>query len=275
MGAAGRSVGLGAAVAMVLVGLATPQGQVTGSAAGTSPWPAGKRGALSLSFDDARPSQLDAGMPLFAEYGARVTFYLEGRNVAARASEWRRAAGAGHEMGNHSMTHPCTGNFGWSRDRALESFTLDRIRADLTEANDAIERATGVRPVTFAYPCGQKFVGRGRGVTSYVPVVSELFLAGRGWLDEGANDPSVVDLAQILGYPMDDVDFETLKPVLDEAMGQGRWLVLAGHDIGAEPGHQVTRLSMLRALLAYADDPAHGVWLETVGHVAEAIGKSK
>jgi peptidoglycan-N-acetylglucosamine deacetylase len=234
-------------------------------------WPQGKRAAISLSFDDARPSQLDNGLPLLARYEARVTFYLSPLNIKTRGADWRKAAAAGHELANHSMTHPCTGNFAWSRERALEDFTLSRMRGELLDANRAIVEATGVTPVTFAYPCGQKFVGRGGQVASYVPLVSELFLAGRGWLDEAPNDPAFVDLAQVLGYPMDDVEFAELQRVVDDAVARGQWLVLAGHDIGPGPGHQVTRLSMLSALLSYVSDPARGVWVDTIANVAAHV----
>jgi peptidoglycan/xylan/chitin deacetylase (PgdA/CDA1 family) len=37
-------------------------------------WPNGKRVAVSLSFDDTRASQMDAGLPLFDRYHAKVTF---------------------------------------------------------------------------------------------------------------------------------------------------------------------------------------------------------
>jgi peptidoglycan/xylan/chitin deacetylase (PgdA/CDA1 family) len=236
-------------------------------------WPAGKRAAISLSFDDARASQLDAGVPLFARHKAHVTFYLTAQNLEDRAADWRRAAGAGHEMANHSVTHPCSGNFAWSRGRALEDYTLDRMRAELVDANRAIEQATGVRPATFAYPCGQKFVGRGPQVRSYVPLVSELFLSGRGWLDEAPNDPAFVDLAQLTGYPMDAVAFEDLRPAIDDAIARGQWLVLAGHDIGSTPGPQVTRTSTLDSLLEYVNAPERGVWLDTVGAVSAHVKK--
>ena len=246
-----------------------------GPASGRSPWPAGKRAAVSLSFDDARPSQLSEGLPVFAESNTKVTFFLTTGNIGTHAADWRRAAEAGHEMGNHTVNHPCSGNFAWSAPRALEDATLSTMRTEMTEASSAIEQATGVRPVSFAYPCGQTFVGRGRQVASYVPVVSELFVAGRGWLNEGPNDPVRVDLAQVFGYPMDDVEFEALRPAVDDAIERGQWLVLAGHDIGAGPGHQVTRVSMLRALLAYIQDPSRGVWVDTIGHVAAAVKRAQ
>jgi peptidoglycan/xylan/chitin deacetylase (PgdA/CDA1 family) len=263
---------LGACLLSVAFGVTAADTQPAPSTP-TFAWPAGKRAAISLSFDDARASQLDAGVPLFARYKARVTFYLTSQNITDRAADWRRAAQAGHELANHSVTHPCSGNFAWSRERALEDYTLDRMRAELVDANRAIEQATGVRPTTFAYPCGQKFVGRGLQVRSYVPLVSELFVSGRGWLDEAPNDPAYVDLAQLMGFPMDDVEFEALRPAIDDAIGRGQWLVLAGHDIGSSPGRQVTRTSMLDKLLEYVNAPERGVWLDTVAAVSAHVKK--
>ena len=238
-------------------------------------WPEGYRAAVSLSFDDARESQLDVGAPVLAETRTKVTFYLTAGNLGKRADDWKKVAAAGHELGNHSMVHPCSGNFEWSRTHALEDMSLDRMRQELTEANRAIETATGVRPVTFAYPCGQTFVGRGRGVQSYVPLISELFLSGRLWLSEAPNDPGYADLAQLAGYPMDDVEFDELESAVRSAIDRGQWLVLAGHDIGSPPGKQVTRVSMLRALTRYLQQPDRRVWVDTIGAVAAHVQRSR
>jgi hypothetical protein len=84
-----------------------------------------------------------------------------------------------------------------------------------------------------------------------------------------------VDRAQTLGYAMDDMEFSELKPAVDEAVATGQWLVLAGHDIGDTPGHQVTRVSMLKALLDDLRRPSRGVWVDTVSHVAEHISREE
>lgn len=275
MPAASRAV---LTLALVAIPAASSVGcspQTPTSAQTSFAWPQGARAALSLSFDDARESQLDVGVPLLAEHEARVTFYLTANDLRGRGDAWKRAAAAGHELGNHTLVHPCSGNFPWARARALENYTLDRMRTELVEANRRIAAATGVTPVTFAYPCGQTFVGRADRVVSIVPLVHELFLAGRGWLDEGPNDPAFVDRAQLFGYPMDDVTFADLKPALDDAIERGQWLVLAGHDIGEGPGRQVTRVSMLRELLAYARAPSRGVWVDTVARVAEHVKRAQ
>jgi peptidoglycan-N-acetylglucosamine deacetylase len=238
-------------------------------------WPQGKRAALSLSFDDGRASQVDVGLAVLDAAAVKATFYVMPGAIDERREGWRRAVAAGHEIGNHSLTHPCSGNFPWARDKALEQYTLTRMQQELEDANAAIARALGVTPLTFAYPCGQTFVGRGEGTSSYVPVVSRLFLAGRGWLDEAPNDPSAVDLAQVFGASMDDQEFEDLRSLLDQTIANGGWLVLGGHDIGHTPGRQVTRVATLETLLAYASDPRNGLWIDTVAQVARHIRASR
>ncbi len=237
-------------------------------------WPGGARMALSLSFDDGRESQVTEGLAVFARHAAAVTFYVVPSAVERRIDGWKRAVAAGHEIGNHSLTHSCSGNFPFSRQKALEDHSLERMRDELREANAHITTLLGVTPRSFAYPCGQTFVGRGRTTQSYVPVVAELFQSGRGWLDESANDPAFVDLAQAFGVEMDGKDFADLRPMLDDARARGAWLVLAGHDIGAG-GRQTTRVAMLDALLPYAKDPANGIWLATVGEAAERVSRTQ
>lgn len=237
-------------------------------------WPEGKRGAVSLTFDDARFSQIDYGLPLLDEYGAKATFYVLIRPLEERLDGWKRAVANGHEIGNHSLTHPCSGNFPFARERALENYTLDKMRYELQESNNIIKRLLGVRPVSFAYPCGQKFVGRGRNLKSYVPLIAEEFLAGRGWMDEWANDPAFCDMAQLMGMELDGKDFEQVKQLIDRTLSNGGWLVFCGHEIG-EGGRQTTRSSTLKALCEYAQDPANGVWLDTVQAVARYILKQR
>jgi peptidoglycan/xylan/chitin deacetylase (PgdA/CDA1 family) len=233
-------------------------------------WPNGKRAAVSLSFDDARASQVDTGLALLSEHHVKVTFFVQAENVRPRLEGWKRAVADGHEIGNHTMTHPCTGNYAFSRHNALEDYDLQMMAAQLDGANAEIQRLLGLKSKTFAYPCGQKFVGRGVDVRSYVPLVAERFLVGRGYLDESPNNPAFCDLAQVMGTPFDDLDFEQAKNVVDQAAKDGRWVIFVGHDIGKR-GYQVTDAAALAALCDYLKDPANGIWLGTVGEIAEYI----
>jgi peptidoglycan-N-acetylglucosamine deacetylase len=238
-------------------------------------WPDGKKVAVTLSFDDARLSQVDAGIPVLDEYGVKATFYLNPDPMKQRLEGWKKAVAAGHEIGNHSLTHPCSGNFTWvEKGNELENFTLKQMRRNILEANKAITQDLGVTPVSFAYPCGQKYIGRGKNLKSYVPLVGELFSSGRGWMEEMNNDPMFCDFAQLAGREMDGKTFEEIEKLINGAKESGAWLLLAGHEMGEE-GSQTTRISMLRKLMEYAKDPANGVWLATVGEVQEYIRKQR
>ena len=233
-------------------------------------WPEGKQAALSLSFDDARMSQVDSGTALLDQFGIKATFFVVPSSVEERIDGWRQAVANGHEIGNHTLTHPCTGNFLWSRKNALENYNLDSIRNEIVKSNDRIKQLLNVQPEVFAYPCGQKFVGRGINTKSYVPLVSELFIASRGWRDESLNDPAFCDLAQVSGIEMDGKNFDEILPLIEEAKKTGQWLVLAGHEMGTS-GVQTTRLAMLKQLLEYVQNPANGIWIAPVGTVAKYI----
>ena len=235
-------------------------------------WPEGKRFAVSITFDDGRHSQLEIGIPIMDRYGVRGTFYCCPREVEARAVDWRSVSERGHEIGNHSNTHPCSGNFTWlSRNAALEEYTVDQIRADLIEAGDRIEAAIGTRPITFAYPCGQTWVGRGANVRSYVPVAAELFIGARGFRNEYWNDPGFCDLAQLAGAEFDGMSDLDLAVVLNACSAAGGWLILAGHDIG-NAGIQMVETSVLEHLCALAASESSEMWCAPTAEIAKYVG---
>lgn len=188
-------------------------------------WPKGKQIAVSLTFDDARMSQVDVGTALLNQYGVKATFLVVPSGVEKRIEGWKKAVADGHEMGNHTLLHPCSGNFPWSRNEALEDYTIDKMRNELLDANNQIEKLLGVKPEVFAYPCGSTFVGRGVNTKSYVPLIAELFFAGRGWLDEGPNDPSFCDFAQLTGMDTNGDGKNELYPIpqaqIDLSMEKG------------------------------------------------------
>jgi len=243
-----------------------------GPAAGKFSWPEGRKAAISLTFDDARLSQVDVGLPIFDRCGVKATFYVSPDKLEQRLAGWKTAVRNGHEIGNHTMTHPCTGNYPAFRFNALEDMTLSQVEQEIDGASREIEKLLGVAPASFAYPCGQTFVGRGKKVESYVPLVAARFLTGRKWLSEGANDPAFCDLAQVLAMESDGKTFEQIKTLVDQASEEGRWLILAGHEIGDE-AYQTTLASALEDLCRYAKDPANGLWIDTVGTIGRYILK--
>ena len=240
------------------------------------PWPNGAKMALSLTFDDGRASQVTDGVPVLDSFGVKVTFYAQPENLLEELELWQKAVASGHEFGNHTIGHPCTGNFAWVRydSVVLESYDIDRMRAEVLQANDKIEELLGVRPVSFAYPCGQTYVGRGTNTKSYVPLIAELFQTGRRWLDETTNAPAHFDPAQVMAMRMDGEDFSTIRRLIERTKRNETWLVLAGHGIG-DSTRWGTNLGMLKELLAYVQEPDNGVWIAPVSEVASFIAKEQ
>jgi peptidoglycan-N-acetylglucosamine deacetylase len=238
-------------------------------------WPEGKKMGLSLTFDDARLSQADTGIALLDKYGVKATFYLSPDNMMKRLETWKKAVRHGHDIGNHSLHHPCTGNFAWSKDNALENYTLERMSGELDSASILIKKMLGIQPVSFAYPCGQTFVGRGNMTRSYVPLVSVKFETGRGWLSEGPNDPAFCDMSQLTGMELDGKSFEQALSLIEEAKSKGLWLIFAGHEMN-KGGSQTSLLSTIEAICKYASDPTNGIWIDNVHTIAAYLkGKRK
>ena len=234
------------------------------------PWPEGRKMALSLTFDDARPSQIDTGIPLLDRYGVKATFYVSPGSMLERSDKWRTAVNNGHDIGNHSLYHPCSGNFVWSRNRALEEYTLQKMMTELDSASRLIKETLGIQPLSFAYPCGQTFIGRGIDVQSYVPLIAFLFESGRGWLNEAPNDPMFCDLSQLNGTELDGKSFEQVLKLIETAKANGYWLILAGHEMNEE-GYQTSWLKTIEAICKYATDPVNGVWIDNVHNIASFI----
>jgi peptidoglycan/xylan/chitin deacetylase (PgdA/CDA1 family) len=238
-------------------------------------WPNGKRAAISLSFDEALPSQIDVGLDLLNKCGVKATFYVVPKGVKEGLEGWKRALANGHEIGNHTMTHPCTGNYDWSADNAIENYSLQMIAKDIDDANAEIQRLLGVTPKTFAYPCGQMFVGRGRQAKSYVPMVAERFIVGRGPNSDSINNPGFCDLSKVYGMAFNDMDYDDMVRQVSETVHRGWWTIFVGYDISDRRGNQVTKTSALQALCQHITDPSRGIWVDTVEHIGRYIQQER
>ena len=233
-------------------------------------WPEGKKMAISLTFDDARLTQIDKGMPLLDKYNVKATFYVSQNNMVQRLEGWKDAVRKGHDIGNHSLVHPCTVNYGWPPEAQLETYTLPRMRIELDSASAVIKNLLGIQPVSFAYPCGQTFLGKGLNTKSYIPLVASLFESGRIWLSEGPNDPVYCDMSQLTGMELDGKSFDQIKVLIEAARKKGQWLILAGHEINNE-GRQTSLLITIEEICKYALDTANGIWIDNVHNIASYV----
>jgi peptidoglycan/xylan/chitin deacetylase (PgdA/CDA1 family) len=241
-----------------------------------SPWPdQGHQGAVSLTFDDGVPSQLEIAIPLLNKYALQGSFYVNPRdNYQEQLVPWRAAAQSGHEIGNHTVSHPCSKNFAFIADnnrRALEEMSLEDIEMEIVETNrrlDAVIPEQASR--SFAYTCYQPFVGRGPTRQSYVPVVARHCIAGRG-RGERPNDPRHCDLWYLWSTPCERMTGAELVGVAEQAPAQGRWAILTFH--GVNDGHLHVAAADLEELCAYLARNRSRIWTAPVAAIASRIAE--
>ena len=237
------------------------------------PWPGKCQGAVSLTFDDGLASQLALAVPLLNRFDLRGTFYLNpGDDFEQTLAPWREVAAFGHELGNHTVSHPCSCNFAFvveSGRRSLEEMTLGEMESEIEEASRRIQiLAPQQTDISFAYPCYQTFVGRGLTQQSYVPLVARHCIAGRG-RGETANDPLRCDLAHVWSWPCERMSGAELVGLAEQAASQGRWGILTFH--GVHEGHLPIGERDLAELCAFLARERDRIWTAPVATVARRI----
>ncbi len=107
--------------------------------------------AVALSVDDSAIDSWTAARPLFATYGARVTFFVTRypQFSAAGKAQLRALAADGHDIEAHTLAHFRAPDY--VADRGLRAWLDD----DAVPSLDVL-RADGYAPVAFAYPFGDR-----------------------------------------------------------------------------------------------------------------------
>jgi len=99
---------------------------------------------IAMTFDDGPSAVLTPKLlDLLAAHHIKATFFVIGENVAEHPEIVARAAREGHEIANHSWSHP---NFG--------KMSQESVRSQLQRTDDAIKNATSKRPTLVRPPYG-------------------------------------------------------------------------------------------------------------------------
>src|SRR5512139_2870934 len=72
----------------------------------------GKQCAVVLTYDDGLNVHLTNVIPALDSFGFKGTFYICEHDLNAQISGWRKAAGKGQELANHTIWHACAGGPG-------------------------------------------------------------------------------------------------------------------------------------------------------------------
>lgn len=200
------------------------------------PWPDGQRAAVSLSYDDALPSQLDHAIPALDRHGLKGTFYLTlaADPVRDRLEDWRAAARNGHELGNHSLFHQCSaagpGREWVQPEQDLDATTAAQMRAQVALANTMLHAIDGSTEFTFTAPCGDRRAADGE----YIGLVAPLFLGVKLVGGTVVEDMWTLDRAAVPVTVPVDAGGDELIALVEEAGRRGTMVNFTFHGIGGD-----------------------------------------
>ena len=108
-----------------------------------APTPTVANKTIALTFDDGPGPYTEKLLDILDKYDAKATFFLIGSKVSGQASVVRSIQARGHQLGNHSWSHP-----------ELPKLSVDQIAGEIDRTNEAIRQATGVKPSILRPPYG-------------------------------------------------------------------------------------------------------------------------
>lgn len=175
-----------------------------------------QKAIICLTYDDGLETQLSTVIPQLDSAGLKATFFLnsiQGSSQSATIGQtpeavlgWTNAAKSGHELGNHTLFHPCPEKLGWAKSVSIERYTVDRIMTEIKTQNTLLSLLDPQRTIrSFAFPCNNTFIGD----TDYSKIIEDQRLVKFG--RTGGDSTSVI------------TDFSHLN-----AMQVPSWLVLTG-----------------------------------------------
>lgn len=138
---------------------------------------------VKVTIDDGpSPEETPELLDLLDEHGVKAVFFMIGEKVRKHPDLVREVVRRGHEIGNHTMTHPqgtfwCAGPW--------------RTRREILECQEVIREATGVTPRFFRAPVGH------RNLFTH-PVAKEAGLEVVAWSRRGF-DGIDKDAAKVIG----------------------------------------------------------------------------
>jgi len=127
-------------------------------------------GAVALTFDDGPSEDTERILDVLAAHHLNATFFMIGRNVERLPATARRVVTEGHEIGNHSYSHPI---FLYRTPR--------ETRQQLEHAQAVITEIVGLRPRWARPPCGVRTPAYFRAAQTLGLRIVQWDVAGFDW----------------------------------------------------------------------------------------------
>lgn len=239
-------------------------------------WPEGKKAAVVLTYDDGVKSHLQVAVPQLEARNMRGTFFLFGQTIrSSDVTEWRNVSSRGHELGNHSIFHPClqeTVAQSSSICRSLECYTVKEMLEEISIMNHFLYAIDGKESYSYAYPCGQYTAG---GEDYSKPLIqSGLAKYARGGIGGIITDIHTLDMSKIpvLSIP-EGCRAEQLTGFVEEIVEQKGLGIFVFHGVGGD--YLAVDEQEHARFLDYLDRHSGEIWITTFSEAMDWIASGK
>ncbi|MFN4314386.1 MAG: polysaccharide deacetylase family protein [Chitinophagaceae bacterium] len=237
------------------------------------PW-SGKKAAVVITYDDAIDQHLDNAAPVLDSLGIKASFYITAASasVQTRLNEWRQLAVNGHELGNHTIYHPCIGGTGreWvPKDYDLRSYSVQRMVDEIRMTNIFLQALDGKTKRTYAYTCGDMMIND----SAYFESLKPEFVAARG-VRAQLQSPDSVDLYNVDCFVVNNHSADEMISWVKKASEQGALLVVLFHGVGGGNGLDVS-IDAHRKFLQYLKSRESELLITTLVDAGERIRERK
>jgi sialate O-acetylesterase len=231
-------------------------------------WPGGHQAAVCLTYDDGLDCHLDVAIPALDSFNLKGSFYCTGfsSSLHNRLEEWRVITDNGHELGNHTLFHPCDGErFDWVKpEYDLRTYTMLRLRNELYTANTLLKAVDGKSERTFAFTCSDFEVR----TINFVDSIRHMFVAARsdGPIPESMDQ---LDIHFAPSWGVVDPTGEELIEYVKKAQEKGTIAIFMFHSVGG--GYLNVSAESHQALLAYLQSNDEEIWTDTFMNVMKYV----
>ena len=242
---------------------------LTGTSQTNKTWN-GRKCAVVITYDDAIDQHLDNAIPVLDSLKLKATFYVTAfsQSMQTRLNEWKKLAVHGHELGNHTLFHPCNGGAGreWiTKQNDLRNFSVKRMENEVRMTNLFLQALDGKTKRTFAFTCGDMKIDD----SLFINGMKSDFIAARAVRDE-MHKITEIDLYNVDCYMVNNQSFEQMKEWVDKAMQTNSLLVILFHGVGGGNGLDVS-LQAHRNILRYIKQHEKDIYVAPMLEVAEHI----
>jgi peptidoglycan/xylan/chitin deacetylase (PgdA/CDA1 family) len=202
-------------------------------------FPDGTHTAVSLTYDDGIACHYEDVAPMLESCGLRGTFNtpIAESTIMTHVEEWRGLAARGHELGNHSLFHPCRSTPADPKPWLNPAYNLvdyneRRLREELEVANFALHMIDGQTQRTYANTCYHHTIGSGEGELPMEPILADYFVAARGVFSQCPVDLEHVDWMNLGSAGADRRTFADLRGEVETLAQSGGWIIYTMHGVG-------------------------------------------